>query len=370
MNPACLDVAKHPIGMQSRVHHIKDLLNLGASDVRSVGIYGMGGMGKTTLAKAVYNEICVAFQGSSFLSNLKESSEKPNGLVHLQEQLLNDILKKNLKIGHVDRGINIIKERIRGKKVLVILDDVDDFEELHKLVEKQWLGQGSRIIVTTRDEHLLTQLEVDIKYKVEELNNWESLRLFSYHAFGMALPIDDYQELSSSAVKYAGGLPLALVVLGSFLKGRSIDEWKSKLEKLQRTPHDKIQKILRISFDSLDSSTKDIFLDVACFFVGMDKEYAIKILDGCNFSPGIGIPILIQRSLVTIDYQNKLKMHNLIQDMGREIVCEESPKYPGKRSRLWFHKDVSNVLDNRAVRGICIYIHKHVHTHIHNIRVM
>ncbi|XP_059461751.1 disease resistance protein RPV1-like [Corylus avellana] len=348
VNPAHLDVAKHPIGMGSRVRHIKDLLNLGTSDVCILGIYGMGGMGKTTLAKAVYNEICVAFEGSSFLPNIKESLEKPSGLVHLQEQLLNDILKKNLKIGNVDRGINIIKERIHGKKFLVILDDVDDFEELHKLVEKQWFGPGSRIIVTTRDEQLLTQLEVHKKYKVEELNNWESLRLFSYHAFGMALPINDYQELSISAVKYSGGLPLALVILGSFLKGRSIDEWKSKLEKLQSTPHDKIQKILRISFDSLDSSTKDIFLDVACFFVGIDKEYAIKILDGCNFSPGIGIPILIQMSLVTIDYQNKLKMHNLIRDMGREIVREESPKHLGKRSRLWFHKDVSNVLDNRT----------------------
>jgi hypothetical protein len=203
---------------------------------------------------------------------------------------------------------------------------------------------------------LLTQLEVHKKYKVEELNNWESLRLFSYHAFGMALPRNDYQELSISAVKYAGGLPLALVVLGSFLKGRSIDEWKSELEKLRRTPHEKIQKILRISFDSLDSSTKDIFLDIACFFVDMDKEYAIKILDGCSFFPGIGMPILIQRSLVTIDCQNELKMHNLIRDMGREIVCEESPKYPGKRSRLWFHKDVLNVLYKHMVRGIFIYI--------------
>jgi ABC-type transport system involved in cytochrome bd biosynthesis fused ATPase/permease subunit len=134
VNPARLDVARHPIGIESRVHHVKDLLNLGTTDVCIVGIYGMGGIGKTTLVKAVYNEICIAFEGSSFLSNLKESSEKPNGLVHLQEQLLNDILKMNLKIGNVDRGINIIKERIQGKKVLVILDDVDDFEKLHMLV--------------------------------------------------------------------------------------------------------------------------------------------------------------------------------------------------------------------------------------------
>ncbi|XP_062173051.1 disease resistance protein RPV1-like isoform X2 [Alnus glutinosa] len=358
VNPACFDVAKHPIGIDSHVEEMKVLLNLGTSDVRIVGIYGMGGIGKTTLANAVYNKICIAFEGNSFLSNIKENYEKPNDLVRLQEQLLYDILKTNLKIDNVNRGIMLIKERLHHKRVLVILDDVDDFERLHVLVEKQWFGPGSRIIVTTRDEHLLSQLEVDEKYKVRELNHLESLQLFSWHAFEMANPIGDYSELSIEAVNYAGGLPLALVVLGSFLKRRSIIQWKSELEKLRRTPHDKIQKILRISFDSLDGDTKDVFLDIACFFVGMDKEYVIKILDGCNFSPGIGIPILIQRSLVTIDCQNKLKMHNLISDMGREIVREESPKYPGKRSRLWFHRDVLNVLHkhtgSKPVEGLIL----------------
>ncbi|XP_062171819.1 disease resistance protein RPV1-like [Alnus glutinosa] len=360
VNPALLNVAKHPIGMKSRVDDIKVLLNLGTRDVRVVGIYGMGGIDKTTLAKAVYNEICDAFEGNSFLSNLKESSEKPDGLIHLQNQLLSDILKMNSKIVNVDRGTNIIQHRIHGKKVLVILDDVDDFGNLHMLVEKHWLGPGSRIIITTRDEHLLTQLEVDEKYEVEILNDWESLQLFNWHAFKMTNPNPngDYSKLSIEAVNYAGGLPLALEVLGSFLKGRSTAEWKSELDKLQRTPHQKIQKILRISFDSLDRIIKHIFLDIACFFVGMDKEYTIKILDGCNFFPESGIPILIQMSLVTIDYQNKLKMHNLIRDMGREIVCEESPKYPGKRSRLWFYKDVLNVLHkptgSKKVEGLIL----------------
>jgi hypothetical protein len=128
------------------------------------------------------------------------------------------------------------------------------------------------------------------------------------------------------------------------------------LERLRITPNDKIQKILGISFDSLKSPTNDIFLDIACFFVSMDQEYAFKILDGCDFFPGIGIPILIQRSLITIDFQNKLMMHNLVQDMGREIVHKESPKHPQKCSRLWLHKDVLNVLQNQTVSGIGIYI--------------
>jgi hypothetical protein len=352
VNPARLDVAKHPIKIMSRVHDIKDLLNLGTIDVCIVGIYGTGGIGKTTLAKAVYNEICLEFEGSSFLSNFKESSEKSNGLAHLQEKLLNDILKMNLKIDNVDRGINIIKERIRGKKVLVVVDDVDNFEKLHLLVEKEWLGPGSRIIVTTRDEQVLSPSRADKKYKVRELNHWESLRLLSWHAFEMINPKEEYSKLSIKAMLYVGGLPLALVLLGSFLKDRSVAEWK-----IRRTPYDKIQNVLRISFDSLDEYTKGIFLNIACFFVNMDEKYVMKILDGCNFFPKIGIPILIQRSLVTIDFKNILRMHGLIRDMGREIVNEKSPNLPGKRSRLWFHKDVFNVLCYHTVRGMHMHLY-------------
>ena len=362
VKPTHLKVAIHPTRMNSRIEEMKVLLNLGTKDVRIVGIYGMGGIGKTTIVKAVYNQICDGFEGSSCLLNIKEHSEQFNGLVHLQEKLLFDILKKNLKIDNVDGGIELIEERIQGKRVLVILDDVDDLKQIDTLVGNfKMFGLGSRLIVTTRDEHLLTQLQVNGKYEVKKLDQLESLQLFSWHAFGMAKPVEGYLDLSISVVKYAGGLPLALEVLGSYLLRRSIIEWKSALEQLHTNPHHQIQKILQISFDSLDDKTKEIFLDIACFFIGMDKEYVNKILHGCGFFPDNGINILIQRSLVKIDYYNRLRMHDLIRDMGREIVCKRSSNDLGKRSRLWFHEDAFNVLGKHMVRDIYIYVCKHVY---------
>ncbi|KAL6329292.1 hypothetical protein AAG906_015499 [Vitis piasezkii] len=102
---------------------------------------------------------------------------------------------------------------------------------------------------------------------------------------------------------------------------------ESELEKLRRIPNKEIQDVLRISFDGLDDNQKDIFLDIACFFKGQDKDYVIKLLKSCDFFPEIGIRNLIDKSLVTISY-NKLCMHDLIQEMGWEIVRQESIKDP------------------------------------------
>ncbi|KAG7957788.1 hypothetical protein I3843_11G192800 [Carya illinoinensis] len=352
-----LDVAIHPVGVDSRVEEMKALLDHESSDVRIVGIYGMGGIGKTTIAKAVYNQIRYTFEGSSCLLNIKEKSEQFNGLVHFQKQLLFDILKmKKFKIDSVDRGIRLIQERIQGKRVIVVLDDVDDLKQIHYLVGqcKSWLGPGSRVIITTRNEHLLTQVQVNGKYEVRKMDEFESLQLFSWHAH----PTVDHLDLLVSFMNYAGGLPLALEVLGCHLCGRSVDAWESELEILQKMPHNKIHKILKRSFDSLDHNRKIIFLDIACFFVGLDKEYVITILDGCGFSSKSGIDILVQRALLRIDMQHKLAMHDLIRDMGREIVREESNQYPGKRSRLWFHNEVLSVLHkntgSEAVEGLIL----------------
>ncbi|KAI3803945.1 hypothetical protein L1987_32111 [Smallanthus sonchifolius] len=141
-----------------------------------------------------------------------------------------------------------------------------------------------------------------------------------------------------------GGLPLALKVLGSFLNGKTIDVWEDAIHKLEAVPNPEIQKILQLSYETLeDTKDKELFLHVACFFVGEDKEFIVKLLAECDLYPIVGIKNLMDRCLLYIE-NGRVMMHPLIKEMGQEVVRQESPKDPGKRSRLWHHQDALNVL--------------------------
>ncbi|KAG6599272.1 Disease resistance protein RUN1, partial [Cucurbita argyrosperma subsp. sororia] len=242
------------------------------------GIYGIGGMGKTTLAKALYNKIANQFEACCFLSKVKEASNQFNGLVQLQEHLLHEILKEDLKVGNVDKGINVIKNRLRSKKVLIVVDNVDKFEQLEALVGgHDWFGAGSMIIVTTRNNHLISVHEFDQKYRIQGMNHYHALELFSWHAFKKSHPLSNYLDLSERATSYCKGHPLALVVLGSFLCKRDDQvDWRSILDEFENSLNKDISDILQISFDGLEEKVKEIFLDISCFLVG-EKVTTIRI---------------------------------------------------------------------------------------------
>ncbi|XLR11471.1 hypothetical protein S83_039409 [Arachis hypogaea] len=360
LDDTLLFVAQHPVGVKSRVQHVIKLLNHQyAKDVQLFGILGIGGIGKTTIAKAIYNQIHRDFEGSSFLENIREFWELITARVNLQEHLLSDIYKTTkIRIHSIEFGKTILQQKLRHRRVLVILDDVDELDQLKALCwSREWFGPGSRIIITTRDESLLRVLNVDHISRMSEMDNDESVEHFCWHAFKQSSPKEDFAELSIDVVAYCGGLPLALEVIGSVLFDKNVKEWESLLEKLKKIPNDKVQKKLRISFDSLnDDTVKEIFLDIAFFFISMDRNDVVHILD--EYDAEIGISVLVDRNLVTVDSNNRLGMHALLRDMGREIVREKSPKELERRSRLWLQKEVFEVLQThtgtKAIEGVTL----------------
>ncbi|KAJ9554323.1 hypothetical protein OSB04_018368 [Centaurea solstitialis] len=335
------------VGIRDRLQNLKSKMQMESDCVVMVGIWGLGGGGKTTLASALYDEISTNFDGSCFLKDVREESRK-HGLEQLQEKVLSLVLKQKR-----DEVVGSwIESRLRRKKVLIVLDDVDHLDQLEALAgSPNWFGEGSRIIITTRDNHLLQAHKVDVIYNASLLNNNEAMKLFCRHAFLEREPVEEYEMLSKEVVSYAGGLPLALKVLGSFLCDKDISEWRAALAKLKYLPDSDIVEKLKISYDGLKPLEKELFLDIACFFRGEEKDEAMEILDACGFHPIIGVNVLMQKGLLTVSQEGRFDMHDLIQQMGHYIVRGENPKNPELHSRVWQEEDVLKIcgMDARKV---------------------
>lgn len=180
----------------------------------------------------MYDRISHRFDSCHFLTHISKSYGDQN-LIHLQGQLLNGLMEmKDLRIKNVDEGILLIRSKLSCRKTLLVLDDVDGTTILEALVGSvDWFGEGSRVIITTRDERICT---VDQVYKVELLNNDEARRLFCRIAFRSDYSIKGYEELMNGVLEYAKGLPLAIKSLALLLFHPPVSEWTSDLAHLQK----------------------------------------------------------------------------------------------------------------------------------------
>ena len=349
-------VVQYPVGINSRVEAIKSLLDIELNEVRMVGIHGLAGVGKTTLAKAIYNIFAYSFDEISFLENVREKSRTKDGIIELQESLLFNVTRgRFVKVDNVLQGTKLIEDKLCHKRVFLVLDDVDNSGQVENLLGKcDWFASGSRVIISTRDRRVLTTLgDNPLIYEVKGLDQCESHELFSLHAFGRQKgrqkSNEEYSKLAEQIVCYANGLPLALVIMGSNLYGRTLREWECAIRRYKEIPDREIQKILKISFESLGKTEQEIFLDIACFLNGLDMDYVVNILEACNLYSYSSIQRLVDNCLITVDERGKLSMHGLVQQMGRAIVRQESPGVPRKRSRICTLEDSFKVLTTTKV---------------------
>ncbi|XP_028760603.1 putative disease resistance protein At4g11170 [Neltuma alba] len=352
INRTLLEVADYPVGLEFRGKEVISLLDLGSNkNPLMVGICGIGGIGKSTIARAVYNSVADNFDGLCFLANVREISYK-HGLSHLQETLLHKLVReKELKLGDFYEGISIIKNRLQNKKILLILDDVDKAEQLRALAGScEWFGLGSRIIITTRDKQLLASRGIQRIYVVKGLSADESLQLIKWHGFKeLTRDLDHYKDVLNRAVKYSCGLPLALEVIGSNLCDKEVDVWSSALNDYEAILDRDVFEVLKLSYNALSREEhKEIFLDLACFFNGEKLGGIINMMMSFRgVEPTHAINVLTDKSLIKIK-EDRVIMHDLIEDMGKEIVRQQSRKEPGKRNRLWCYEDILDVFQNNT----------------------
>jgi hypothetical protein len=347
------------VGKETRVEDVVSSLETSVGDVRMIGIWGMGGAGKTTLAQAVFDQISFKFEGQSFVENVREES-KPSlsGLKSLQKQVLSDISNdQGVTVSGVLDGKNKMKKMMRDRKVLVVLDDVDHKDQLEALAgDCNWFKPGSRIIITTREKQVLVAHGVRLVCNVTLLSEAEAGCLFSRYAFGREIPTRGYEELLGQVIQYAHGLPLTLKVLGSFLCGQSEPYWIDVIKRLKTIPLTATMDRLEISFDGLENEYKEIFLDVACILKGWWKEDAIRVLESRGFHAEVGLRVLEQKSLITIGddmwrIDERLGMHDHLEEMGRNIVRRSHPDEPQRHSRLWVNEEIEDILTNDLVRN-------------------
>ncbi|GLJ20262.1 hypothetical protein SUGI_0367950 [Cryptomeria japonica] len=331
------------INMAEHVSKVINMLNTDSDEnVLTVAIYGDGGVGKTSLAKAIHSHIYLKFDATCFVYDVRHKAQNTNGVAKMQRQLLKDLVKFKDKVNDEVHGKMLMKTHLRSIKALVILEYVDDWKQLEAL-RGDWFGPGSRVLVTTLDPNILKNEKGSFVYELQGLAQEHALQLFSWHAFMRDEPEDDYKELSSKAVDICNRLPFSLEVLGAHLRNRDLSDWNQTIQTLECSSYNGKYAIPRLCYDGLKSEQKEMFLDMACLFTGRRWESVISFWEASHLHPNVGLTEMKLKSLIKLDDNDRLGMHSELRDTGRAIVADESAE-PGNRSRLFKPEEVQLVL--------------------------